>query len=314
MKKLALLLVAACLCLLAQAYDIVVAQDGSGSFTTIQEAISSVRDYRPEGEVRIFIKKGVYREKVVVASQKTHITLIGEDVDSTILTHNDHAKVNNMGTFKTYTLLVQASDFRAENLTVENNAEQLGQAVAVHVEGDRAVFVNCKFLGSQDTLFTGNSDSRQLYKSCYIEGTTDFIFGPATAWFESCTLHSKKNSYITAASTPEQHKFGYVFHRCTLTAAAGVDNVYLGRPWRAFAAVAFISCRLGAHIRPGGWDNWRSAENEKTARYFEYKNTGAGAAAAQRVPWSHQLTDQQAEAYTVENALQGCDGWHPASK
>jgi pectinesterase len=292
-------------------YDIVVAQDGSGSFTTIQEAVNSVRDYRPEGETRIYIRKGVYREKLVIPAFKTNITLVGESVAETIITHNDHANINKMGTFKTYTLLVLGSDFRAENLTVENNAPQLGQAVAVHVEGDRAVFKGCRFLGNQDTLFTGNGDSRQCYAECYIEGTTDFIFGPATAWFESCTIKSKKNSYITAASTPQSHEFGYVFNRCTLIADSAASKVYLGRPWRACAAVLFMRCSLGGHILPAGWHNWNDPEREKTARYAEFRNTGAGADTLRRTPWAHQLRSEEAERYTPQNVLKGCDMWNP---
>ncbi len=295
----------------AQTYDIIVAKDSSGNFTTIQEAVNSVRDYRPEGETKIFIKKGVYKEKLVISAQKTNITLIGEDVNETIITWDDHANINKMGTFKTYTVLILGNDFRAENITFENNAPQLGQAVAVHVEGDRVVFKNCRLLGNQDTLFTGNGNSRQLYLSCYIEGTTDFIFGPATAWFENCTIHSKRNSYVTAASTPENHEFGYVFNRCMLTAAEGIEKVYLGRPWRAYAAVLFLHCSLGAHILPAGWHNWGDPAREKTSRYAEYQNTGAGADTSQRVAWSRRLTDDEAKKYTIENAMKGCDGWEP---
>ncbi|MDR0414340.1 MAG: pectin esterase [Prevotellaceae bacterium] len=314
MKPVLFSILVLCGCIPAKAqspYDIVVAQDGSGSFTTIQEAVNSVRDYRPEGEIKIYIRKGVYREKLVIPAFKTNITLLGESVAETIITYSDHANINKMGTFKTYTLLVQGSDFRAENLTIENNAPQLGQAVAVHVEGDRVTFKGCRFLGNQDTLFTGNGDSRQCYVECYIEGTTDFIFGPATAWFERCTIRSKKNSYITAASTPQNHEFGYVFNRCTLEADSAVDRVYLGRPWRAHAATLFMRCSLGGHILPAGWHNWNAPEREKTVRYAEFRNTGAGAGVQQRVAWSRQLSSEEAEKYTPQNVLKGCDGWNP---
>ncbi|MDR2938538.1 MAG: pectin esterase [Prevotellaceae bacterium] len=313
MKKIIFLFTALLCAVFAQAqtYDIIVATDSSGDFTSIQAAVMSVRDYRPEGETKLFIKKGVYREKLVIPAFKTQITLIGEDVNETIITWDDHANINKMGTFKTYTLQVLGCDFRAENLTIENAAPQLGQAVAVHVEGDRVVFKNCRLLGNQDTLFTGNGDSRQLYLSCYIEGTTDFIFGPATAWFENCTLHSKRNSYVTAASTPANHEFGYVFNGCTLTAAKDIEKVHLGRPWRAHAAVLFMNCNIGAHILPAGWHNWGDPKREPTSRYAEYKNTGAGADVSQRVAWSRQLSDDEAKKYTIENAMKGCDGWSP---
>jgi pectin methylesterase-like acyl-CoA thioesterase len=177
------------------------------------------------------------------------------------------------------------------------------------VEADRVVFRNCRLLGNQDTLFTGMDGSRQYYDRCYIEGTTDFIFGPATAWFERCTIHSKKNSYVTAASTGAARPFGYVFNRCTLTAANGIDSVFLGRPWRPYAATVFMHCTLGAHIVPAGWDNWRNPDNEKTARYAEYKNTGPGVPVAGRVAWSRQLTDAEAAEYTLQNVFTRIDTW-----
>ncbi len=291
--------------------DVVVARDGTGNFRNIQDAINSIRDFRPEGRVRIFVKNGTYKEKIVVPNHKINITLVGESVDKTIVTWDDHAKIDNMGTFKTYTILIQGDGFEAENITFENNAEQLGQAVAVHVEADRVVFKNCRLLGNQDTLFTGKAGARQYFENCYIEGTTDFIFGPATVWFENCTIHSKRNSFVTAASTPEDIPFGYVFNRCTLTAAPGIDKVYLGRPWRAYAAVLFMNCTLGAHILPEGWENWRNPENEKTARYAEYKNTGPGAATKGRVTWSRQLFADEVKQYTLTNVFSRNDQWTP---
>ena len=175
--------------------------------------------------------------------------------------------------------------------------------MALHVESDRAVFVNCRFLGNQDTIYASGENSRQYFYNCYIEGTTDFIFGPSTAVFEACTIHSKSNSYITAASTTPGKKYGYVFIDCKLTAAPGVDKVYLGRPWRAHARTVFIRSHLGAHIVPAGWENWGNAENEKTAYYAEYKCTGSGAVRSGRVGWSNELTDKEAQEYTVEKVL-----------
>lgn len=303
-KQTILIIAALLLSLPAWAYDIVVAKDGSGDFKTVQEAIMSVRDYTPVPKT-IFIKKGVYIEKVVIPANKCDITLIGESKDSTIITHDDHANINKMGTFRTYTLKVEGNNIAIENLTVENNAPQLGQAVALHVEGNKFVMRNCSLLGNQDTLFTGNDFSMQLYEHCYIEGTTDFIFGPATVWFEQCVIHSKRDSYITAASTPAAKKFGYVFNRCRLTANDDVTKVYLGRPWRAYAATVFMQCELGAHILPEGWENWRNPENEKTARYAEYRNSGPGADRSKRVAWCRELTRKEAKAYTQANVFEG---------
>ena len=207
-----------------------------------------------------------------------------------------------MGTFRTYTLKIQGSDITLKNITIENNSARLGQAVALHTEGDRLLFVNCRFLGHQDTIFTGVGGTRLLFKDCYIEGTTDFIFGPATAWFEGCTIYSKANSYITAASTPQDRSFGYVFNHCTLTAAAGVDKVYLGRPWRDYAYTLFMNCTMNAQIRPEGWHHWQK-EREQTARYMEYANQGQGADTAKRVAWSHQLTKKDALKITQQTVL-----------
>ena len=199
-----------------------------------------------------------------------------------------------MGTFRTYTLKIDGNGITLKNITIENNAARLGQAVALHTTGDRLTFVNCRFLGNQDTVFTGKAGTRLLFSGCYIEGTTDFIFGPSTAWFEDCTICSKADSYITAASTPADQQIGYVFSNCRLTAAEGITKVYLGRPWRPYAHTVFMNCHLGSHIRPEGWENWRNPANEKTARYAEYGNSGDGAKTEQRVGWSRQLTKKEA--------------------
>jgi pectinesterase len=312
MKKIWLILLAFCLAnkISGQDYSIVVSRDGTGNFRNVQEAVNSIRAYMASRTV-IFIKNGVYKEKVIIPSWLTNITMIGESVDKTIITWDDHANIDKMGTFKTYTIWVQGVGFTAENITFENNAAQLGQAVAVHVDGDKAIFRNCKFLGNQDTLLTANQESRQYFEGCYIEGTTDFIFGPATAWFENCHIHSKKDSYITAASTVQEKKYGYVFNSCRFTAIDGINKVYLGRPWRPFAATVFMNCELGSHILPQGWDNWKNPENEKTARYAEYKNFGPGAKTDERVTWSRQLTDTEAKDYTIENVFARNDGWLP---
>ena len=290
--------------------DLVVAADGSGNYSSLQDAVMSIRDYKPT-RTTIYVKNGVYREKVVIPANKCDITIIGQSADSTIITWNDHAKINNMGTFKTYTFQVGGSGIRIETITIENNAEQLGQAVALHVEGDCFEMTGCRLLGNQDTLFTGNGSSRQYYRGCYIEGTTDFIFGPATAWFEQCVVHSKRNSYITASSTPQQNPYGYVFNRCRLTADDGVDQVYLGRPWRAYAYTLFMNCDMAAHILPQGWDNWRNVENEKTSRYAEYNNVGSGAAVANRVQWCRQLKAQDAKKITIDEVMHRESGWKP---
>lgn len=289
---------------------LVVSRDGTGDFRTLQEAVESVRAFM-DYTVTIYVKNGVYKEKVIVPSWVENIDIIGEDRDKTIITYDDHANINKMGTFRTYTVKVEGSDITFKNLTIENNAAQLGQAVALHTEGDRLKFINCRILGNQDTIYTGAKFTRLYFKDCYIDGTTDFIFGPSTALFENCMIHSKRNSYVTAASTPKEAKYGYIFKHCKLTAEPGVDKVYLGRPWRPYAYTLFIECELGKHIVPAGWHNWGKQSNEETARYMEYKNTGEGANVSERVAWSKQLTKKEAEAVTVDAIFRTQSDWDP---
>ena len=296
----------------ANKYDnpdtIVVARDGTGEFRTIDEAIEVCRAFMEYQKV-IYVKNGVYKEKLIVPSWLTNITICGEDRDKTIITYDDHANLRlegterKMGTFRTYTFKIEGTNITIKNITIENNAAKLGQAVCIHTEGDNLTFENCRILGNQDTIYTGTPGTHCYFHNCYIEGTTDFIFGPSTAWFENCELHSKANSYITAASTPQGQKYGYIFNHCRLTAEPGVDKVYLGRPWRPYAHTLFMNCKMGSHICPLGWDNWRNKENEKTTRYEEYNNSGAGAPGKQRATWSRQLTKKEVASVTIKNVL-----------
>jgi pectinesterase len=286
-------------------YEMTVAIDGTGDYTSIQKAIDACKSF-PDKRITIHVKNGVYKEKVVVPACNNKLSIIGESTDKTIISYGDFFNKINRGrnsTFFTYTLLVEADDFYAENLTIENSAGPVGQGVALHVAGDRCVFRNCRIVGNQDTLYTDGLNSRQYFVNCYIEGTTDFIFGAATVLFENCTVCSKANSYITAASTTEGKKFGYVFLNCRITANEGVTKVYLGRPWRDFAKVVFIKCDLGASILPQGWSNWSGTNRDKTAFFGEFENRGAGSDISQRVVWSHQLTKEEAAEFTLEKIL-----------
>jgi pectinesterase len=242
--------------------------------------------------------------------------MTGENVDSVIITYDDYSGKRDstgkkLNTFTSYTCLMAGNNIVFEDITFINSAGRVGQAVAVHVEGDRCVFRNCKLIGNQDTLFGSGDNSRQYFYECYIEGTTDFIFGAATAVFEKCTIMSKSNSYITAASTPPTKEYGYVFLDCKLIADTATTKVYLGRPWRSYAYTAFINCEMGSHIVPEGWHNWNKLEAEKTARYYEYNSSGPGTNPAARVAWSHQLTKQDASRITSKSILKGHDGWNP---
>lgn len=294
-------------------YDYIVAKDGSGDFATIQSAIEACKSF-PYDRITIFIKNGVYHEKVLIPSWNTKISLIGESEDSTIISFDDYFKKINKGpnsTFYTATLSVQGNDFHSENLTVENTAGPVGQALALSVNADRCSFSNCKFLGNQDTLYVAGEGYRQYFEQCYIEGTTDFIFGEATALFEKCVIKCKANSYITAASTPEGEPYGFVFKHCNIEACPGVDKVFLARPWRKFAKTVFMNCFMGSFIVPEGWSNWARTDNYKTVFYAEYRSEGDGANSNARVLWSHQLTAKQAEKYTVKNIFGSQHLWDP---
>jgi len=301
-----------------------VAKDGSGDFKTIQEAVDAVRDLSQQ-QVIIFIKNGIYNEKLVIPSWKKRISLIGQSKDSTVITYDDYSGKANPGgkdafgkdkftTYTSYTVLVQGDDCRIENLSIKNTAGRVGQAVALHVEGDRFVAINCVLTGNQDTLYTATNGSRQYYQGCYIEGTTDFIFGEATAVFQNCTIKSLTNSFITAASTTASQKFGYVFFDCKLVADPSATKVFLGRPWRPNAKTVFINTEMGSHITPVAWDNWRNPENEKTVIYAEYNSRGEGAKQAERAKWSKQLSPKEVKRYTLKNIFNSETEWIPQAK
>jgi pectinesterase len=287
---------------------IIVAKDGSSKYKTVQAALDAI----PSGNNKpftIFIKKGLYKEVIIVDARKNFITLVGEDKEKTILSFDNHAgtKLSNGDTLNTWTcasFFVYGNDFSATNISFENKAGfTVGQAVAVRVEGNRASFKNCSITGFQDVLFLSGSGVKHYFKDCYIEGTTDFIFGAATAVFKNCHIHSKKNSHVTAASTNSIIPFGFVFFDCRLTADSNVNKVSLGRPWSPTASVTYINCWLGAHIITDGWNNWKNPANEATARYAEYKSTGPGSNAALRVLWSKQLTDEDVRRFSLKNIL-----------
>ena len=206
----------------ASKYDnpdtIIVARDGTGEFRTVDEAIEVCRAFMDYHKV-IYIKKGTYKEKLIIPSWLQNIELCGEDMKETIITYDDHANIKitlgtaeprtqAMGTFRTYTLKIEGNDITIKNLTLENNSARLGQAVALHTEGDRIKIINCRLIGHQDTVYTGVANTHIFFKGCYICGTTDFIFGPSIAWFEDCTIESLVNSYVTAASTPKDQEYG----------------------------------------------------------------------------------------------------------
>jgi pectinesterase len=311
----------------ADAKTITVSADGSGDFKTVQEALAAVRDNSDERSV-IHIKPGTYQGPIIVAKNKPKVTFEGENAETTILTWDRNVRDPIPEGSDKFNPGVQilADDFRATNLTIQNTSGDHGQALALRADADRGVFTNCRIIAWQDTLMVNNG--RDYFNDCYIAGRVDFIYGSATAVFDHCEIHSRNGGHVTAASTPQDHPFGFVFLNCKLTGdaiawdpattdpattqkARVTPIADLGRPWRPYGAVTFLNCEMGSHINPKGWNNWGKAENEKTARYAEYNSTGAGANPDKRLPWSKQLTKDEADKITVESVLGGNDQWKP---
>lgn len=293
-----------------------VASDGSGQFTSIQKAVNSIRDFGP-GEALIKIKAGTYKEKIVIPSSKHKVTLQGESAENTFVINDDYsgktdALNEKMTTFNSYTLLVMADEVKIYNLTIQNTWCNKGQAVSLHVEGDQFMIKDSKILGCQDTVYASGNHSRQYFENCFIEGTTDFIFGSATVVFKNCTIKSLADSHITAASTHEDKKYGFVFFDCKLIAKDGITKVCLGRPWRSYAKTVFINSEMGNHILPEGWNAWKGdqmfPDKEKTTYYAEFGSKGDGGDVSKRVSWSHQLTKKELQNYTVEKIF---GDWDP---
>jgi len=314
------------------AYDLTVAQDGSGNYTTVQAAINAA----PTGLTApyyIFIKNGKYKEKISIPSNKPFIYLIGESVANTILYYTDGASTSNgtggtLGTAGSASIIINATDFTAQNITFENTFGDGSQAVAVEINADRAAFKNCRFMANQDTLYTkGSGAPRCYFKNCYIDGNIDFIFGNSIALFDSCTVYAKTrttngSSYMTAASTPPGQAYGYVFNNCTFPANTGGTQYYLGRPWQnstgssplANNKVVYLNAIFGAGlILPAGWAVWDAGTDTTLIFDAEYQSKGFSGALADvgnRVTWSHQLTSGDLATYTKANMF---GSWDPCA-
>lgn len=305
-------------------FDVIVSHDNTERGTTLREAIERAPDAGTNSWT-ILIEPGTYEGQFLVPKGKNHIEFVGVNETNTILTYPFNVHEAPPG--ETYSfnpgVVVAGDDFAAENLTIQNTSGDHGQALALRVDGDRDAFDDCRIVGWQDTLMVNNG--RDYFTNCYVAGRVDFIYGSATAVFDHCEIHSRNGGHVTAASTPQDHPFGFVFLDCNLTGDSqpwvGPDGIPankssapmadLGRPWRPYASVTYINCRMGAYIRPAGWNNWRNPANETTARYAEYQSTGPGANPGQRVKWAKQLTAGQAKNYTLENILGGTDDWRP---
>ncbi|MEO6992507.1 MAG: pectinesterase family protein, partial [Lacunisphaera sp.] len=296
--------------------DVIVAADGSGQYTSIQEAISAapMRTGRDDPRWLIFVKPGTYHERVYVQRERGRIDVVGEDAATTFLTYDLNANLlgsdgKPIGTFRTPTLQIDGDGMIWENLTIANSAGPVGQALALRVDADRVIFRNCRFLGWQDTILVNRG--RQYFANCYIEGHVDFIFGAATAFLDHCHIHCLGNGYITAASTPEGAAHGFVFADCTIDGAPGVQT-YLGRPWRNYAQTVYVRTAMSDVVRAEGWNDWNKPEAEKTTYYAEFESSGPGAQPTQRVKWAKQIGSGWVAKYTPAAVLGGTDGWDPA--
>ncbi|WP_435321019.1 pectinesterase family protein [Haloarchaeobius sp. TZWSO28] len=294
--------------------DIVVAKDGSGDFETVEAAIDAIPKNEPSG-TQVYITEGVYEEKLEIPVKAMDVTFLGDGPEKTILTYDDHANKKDengqpLGTFATGTLTIWGWDFTAKDLTIRNDAEPLGQAIAAQAEGERAMFLNCRITSFQDTLYNGGS---QYLEDCYIEGDVDFIFGPGQGYYENCQIHCVDDSgYVTAASTGQTKDYGLVFNNCTITGDAPDDSFYLGRPWGEYARTVFLNTEMGDHIKPIGWARWSepdAPDKRKTAFYAEYNGSGAGYTPDERASWAHQLSASEAEPYTDPATIFG--NWDP---
>ncbi|MDQ5980727.1 MAG: pectinesterase [Verrucomicrobiota bacterium] len=298
--------------------DTVVALDGTGDYTSLQEAISKAPMQTDPATPRwvIFVKAGTYKERIYVQRERGNIHVIGEDAEKTVVAYDLNANLPGpdgkpIGTFRTPTVQIDGDGMRWENLTLANTAGPVGQALALRADGDRLEFRQVRFLGWQDTILVNRG--RHYFEDCYIEGHVDFIFGAATVFFDRCHIHALRDGYLTAASTPKDTPHGYVFADCKVTVADGAKT-YLGRPWRNFAKTVFVRTELAAGVRPEGWHNWGKTDAELTTFYAEFGSTGPGANDAARVKWAKPLTAEQAAAFTPAAVLGGEDGWNPAAR
>jgi pectinesterase len=290
--------------------EYVVDKNDPNAFQTIQAVIDHI-DVNSESRIYIYVKPGVYKEKLIVDAHKIRISLIGEDADNTIITYDDYAGKGDITTFTSYTIKVLGDEFQAENITFQNDAPALSQVVVMHIEADKVSFLECKFLGNSNTIFAGGR-GRQNFANCYIEGTSDFITGDATVVFDVCLIHSKANSYIVAPSTPKDRNYGFVFVLCEFTAADDVSSVYLGRPMSDYAKSVLVYCALGKHILPAGWHNGNRPKAERTVLFAECDSRGEGANAKKRVAWSRQLTEKNIEDhYNLNIIFTLSDVWIP---
>ena len=298
-----------------------VSHDTGAQYQTVQAAVDAL----PDAGGDIEIAPGTYREKLVVARNGVHLKGTGAKPEDTVLVYGD-SSLTAGGTFKSFSVNAAGDDFHADNLTIQNDYwlnpdNKPSQAVALALNGDRAVLTHVRLLGHQDTLYAnkgpGGRMARQYFADCYVEGHVDFIFGNAKAYFKDCEIHGLAHNsvmYTAQSKNSPSEDSAYVFEHCTLTADPQAQNISLGRAWRPYATVIFLRTDMQADVIKDGWREWHPGETHTllTAYYAEYKSTGPGANATGREPYSYQLTDTQAAAWSLDAFFKGDTQWLPA--
>ncbi len=310
---------------------IIVSKNENSEFKTINDALTYANNF---DEVLLYIEDGQYYEKIDIRHK--NITLEGQSRENTIITYDDYAfkktsDGDDYGTFRTYTINTASDNITFKNLTIKNTAgigEKVGQAVALSLCAKNSQVINCTITAYQDTIFMspfppspiikgsfkGDNDRtpelhhKNYFENCYVSGDIDFIFGGGVAYFNECEIYSNDldrdvNGYVTAPSTYEGFKYGFVFDKCKFTSDAKEETVYLSRPWRNFAKAVFLNCDFGKHIKREGFHDWDKLDAHDTVFYAEYNCTGEGSDLTNRVDFAKTLTYEQSLEYTKEKVL-----------
>ncbi|XP_052206894.1 probable pectinesterase/pectinesterase inhibitor 21 [Diospyros lotus] len=304
--------------------NVVVAQDGSGKYKTINEALKEIPK-KGETTFVIYVKAGTYKEYVNITKQMTNVLLIGDGPTTTRITGNKSFK-SGYNTYRTATLTADGEHFMLKNIGVENTAGHDGhQAVALRVGSDRSIIFNCHIDGYQDTLYA--HAHRQFYRDCTITGTIDFIFGDSAALFQNCKMVVRKpgpnqDCMVTAQGrTDKRGVSGIVIQGSIITvapefaAAAGEHKAFLGRPWKNFSRTVIMESQIDGGIDPAGWAPWQGDIYLDTLWYAEYKNKGAGANKSKRVNWpgiQKKISADVAQTFTARQFIDG-DLWIPST-
>ena len=298
----------------AHAVTLTVAADGSAQYRSVQAAVDAA-PANSASRTTITIKPGTYREIVTVPANKPTITLQGlGSAPSQVVIVNNHSAYHNGGTFNSATAFVHGKDFLATNLTIANDFDENSvpsgqQALALHLNADRAVLRNVRLLGDQDT-FLINDNARAYITGSYIEGTVDFIFGGGTIVFNACDIYEKRSTGapITAARTAATKTYGFLVYKSRIRGGSAAGTTQLGRPWGPNAQVLYRESTLDAVVKTSQPWTDMSGNAWQNARFTEYRNTGAGAGTNANRP---QLPDSQAANHTPQKYLAGSDGWNP---